>query len=272
MCPHLVRRGACADVRHAYRPGVERARARRRRAPRRARPARRVRARDRLAVPGRTRPHPRARGSDAGHPGDVRRDDDLARRRWSRPRIRRPAVISTARIAYGLVARRAHRSRARGPSRGRLRLLPARHREGGRARVGPVQAGPARRRRVGGHARAPGDRRTDRGADPRSWPARSRSSEPTTSAGTALGYPLGLRGEADPARRSHLRDRRLLRRDDERPALPCGDAARAGARARSAAGAGTQFDPDVGRGLPRAGRRRRLDAVATTVPPSPHAV
>ena len=51
------------------------------------------------------------------------------------------------------------------------------------------------------------------------------------------GYPDGLRGERDPARRPHLRGRRRPRRDDRPPALP--PAAPLGGRARA--------DPQGGR-------------------------
>ena len=59
------------------------------------------------------------------------------------------------------------------------------------------------------------------------------------------GYPDGLAGEADPARRAHHLRRRRVRRDDVEPPLPRA-ARRARRRSREVERcAGTQFDPEV---------------------------
>ena len=63
------------------------------------------------------------------------------------------------------------------------------------------------------------------------------------------GYPDGLAGTDDPARRPHLLGRRRARRDDRPPALPPAVALGRSALTRISKAAGTQFDPDVVDGL-----------------------
>ena len=60
------------------------------------------------------------------------------------------------------------------------------------------------------------------------------------------GYPSGSAGRGDPARGARARDRRRLRRDDERPAVPP-RADRDEALAEVDRCAGTQFDPKIAR-------------------------
>ena len=155
-------------------------------------------------------------------------------------------------------ARRTARPGARRPARGRIRVLPARHREGGRARGGAVQARSARRGRVDGDARAPVDRGSDRVADPIPRGRCGDRAEPPRAMGRAR-LPEGAPCRGDPACGQGLRDRRLLRRDDERPAVPSRDAHRAGAR--GGAGGGRQpVRPRRRSGVPRPGARGRAPA------------
>ena len=78
-------------------------------------------------------------------------------------------------------------------------------------------------------------------------PAIVRSSHERYDGG---GYPDGLAGEDDPARRAHRRGLRRLRRDDHRPRLPRGDVRATRRSPSSRRCAGTQFDPRVVAGLP----------------------
>ena len=75
---------------------------------------------------------------------------------------------------------------------------PPRRGQDRRARRHPAQARQARRRRVGGDEAAPGDGLPDAAAHRASWSRRSTSCSRTRSAGTAPGYPRGLRGETIP--------------------------------------------------------------------------
>ena len=105
------------------------------------------------------------------------------------------------------------RARRRDPPRARVRRPPPRRRQDRHPRAGAAQAGAARRGRRSMLMRdAPGDRRRDRprrGVPPR---RRARPSATTTSAGTATGYPDGLAGRGDPARRPHRQRGRHLGR------------------------------------------------------------
>ena len=128
------------------------------------RPADRVRARARRAVPARARAERRARGGAREPAGDLPRHDEEpgGRDRGEGPDHERPP-----RPHAGL------RTRARSPDRpgarrdadARLRLLPPRHRQGGDPRAHPVQGGTAHRRRVDRDAQPPDHRRADRRAD-----------------------------------------------------------------------------------------------------------
>ena len=89
------------------------------------------------------------------------------------------------------------------------------------------------------------------------------------------GYPDGLAGDGDPARRAHRRRLRRLRRDGLRALLRRGAPERGGAR-RAARNAGTQFDPDVVEALcehveghPETLRAERLDVSAAVDGPRP---
>ena len=175
---------------------------------------------------------------------------------------------------------RAHGDRARralrGARRGRACRRAARHRQDRGARQRAAQARPAGRRRVADHARAPRRRRAHPGDGARAAQPSACSSATATSAGTARGYPDGLRGDGDPARRAHHRRLRRLRRHD----LTSGPTPRP-RRAEAALAelrrcAGTQFDPAVvnafcaraPRWLPTRGPLARV-AAATKPPPSP---
>ena len=72
------------------------------------------------------------------------------------------------------------------------------------------------------HADPPGDRSPDRGADPVPRRRGRDRPHPPRALGRAPAIPPGLARRADPARGPGLRDRRFVRRDDERPPLPRG--------------------------------------------------
>ena len=114
----------------------------------------------------------------------------------------------------------------RRPARPALRRDLPRHRQDRDPGRDPQQARPADAGRVRGHQAA------TRSSASRSW-RRCRSSTrcaassaTTTSAGTARGYPDGLRGAPDPDRRPHRAGRRRLPRDGLGPAVPPGHDAR----------------------------------------------
>ena len=160
---------------------------------------------------------------------------------------------------YGHGARRARRPRARRAARGRIRVLPARHREGGRARGGAVQARSARRGRVDGDARASrrSGRRSCRRSD--SSPAPSRSCRATTSDGTGEAIRRGSAASEIPlaARVFAIADSFDAMTSDRpyRAAMPLEQALE---EVRD--GAGSQFDPTVVAGVPRPGERGRAPA------------
>ena len=191
---------------HAARRG-----GRRRRGAAHRRPAH-VRAEERRAAP---RPAARARTcccarSPSATPSSATTSSDVA-----------DLAEATAR-RLGLAADAVER----GPPRRRA----ARRRQGRRPGRDPRQARPARRGRVGVHPPPHADRRADHRRRAGADAASPRSCAPATSAGTARGYPDGLAGEDDPARRAHRRRRRRLRRDDRRAPVPHAAHARRGAR------------------------------------------
>ena len=118
-------------------------------------------------------------------------------------------------------ARRICRHRARGAA--------ARHRQDRRARRDPPEAREAHAGRVGRDAQAPPDRLQHPAVG--RVPRRSRAGRAlaTRSASTAAGIPAGSPAR-HPDRRPDLRDRGLLRRDDERPAVSQGRHRRGRAR------------------------------------------
>ena len=100
--------------------------------------------------------------------------------------------------------------------------------------------------RAGPDPRAPEDRRADPAA---AWPA-LREAIPYVlyhhERWDGDGYPSGKAGEEIPIEARVLADRRRLRRDDERPALPPA-LTRDEALAEVERCAGTQFDPEIAR-------------------------
>ena len=147
-------------------------------------------------------------------------------------------------------------TRRRRAQRHPIRRLPPRHRQGGDPRGVASQTG-------GADAR--GARRSCRRI-PRSAPRSSPTSTPgrtsgsssgiTTSISTARGYPDGLRGDADPARRPHRVGRRRLRRHAHRPPVSTCPLVRLDPRG-AAAGERPAVRPRDGRGADRGDADRR---------------
>ena len=216
-------------------------------------------------------------GADARR-GRARHEAVRARRaaggRRRRARALRPQPRGAERASARADARVRARERDRGP-----RLVPARPLRAPRvARRPPRRAARAagRRGRDGPPRRDPPRHRQDRHPGPRAPEARPRST--TRSAGSSRripqigdkllepldllaaarpivrhhherwdgdGYPDGLAGDGDPARRAHRRGRRLGRGDVVAPALPAAAHARARSSPSCSAHRGAQWDPQI---------------------------
>ena len=198
----------------------------------------------------------RGPAQDAVRAGEPRRGVDRERAPVREPRRREQGPHARQRVAGGELQADDHRLRARAGGVGPLHARPfrarrdvrapdrdrpqderprdrhrregrpdARRRQDRRAQRQAEQARQADARRAGDVPVAPRQGQAHPGADPVHARHRPRLLLPPRGVGR-LGLPAGADGRSHPADRPHRRDRRRLRRDDVRPRLPQGAAAR----------------------------------------------